>query len=181
MRPMKTRWLLHLGAWVAVAAAVHLGALWAGPRLIMQRVLGGVRAEAPAAGVLLPPLTDHTQRRIVMPSPDLLYALCELDLADGPWRIRAEGDAAPGRYWSVALYAANSDNFHVVGDRQLGGRPLDLRVLGPGAAPATATPGTVRSPSGRALVLMRVLVADPARDLAAAEALRRTLRCERER
>jgi uncharacterized membrane protein len=198
---VEPRWLVHLGAWLALAAAVHLLAVWGLPRLIMQRVLAGVRAEAPAAGgALLPPLTDHTQRRVVMPSPDLLYALCALDLRTGPWRIRADA-ARPGAhgYWSVALYAANTDNFFVIGDRELQSGPLDLRVLGPDAAAGSdaataATAGTertdrinrtdrteqsVRAPSARVLVLMRVLVGDATRDLAGAEAARRTLRCER--
>jgi uncharacterized membrane protein len=189
---MKPRWLVLAGAWVALAAAVHLGAVWALPRLIMQRVLGQVGTEQAAGGVLQPPLVDHTQRRVVMPSPDLLYALCTIDLGQGPWRVRAQADR-PGRdgYWSVALYAANTDNFHVVGDRDLGGTPLDLLVLPPDASVApgataapragdAGTPGqrSVRAPSDRVLLLMRVLVGDPARDLAGAEAARRTLRCE---
>ena len=186
---MRPRWLVLAGAWVALAAAVHLGAVWALPRLIMQRVLGQVGSEQAAGGVLQPPLVDHTQRRVVMPSPDLLYALCTIDLAQGPWRVRASADR-PGRdgYWSVALYAASTDNFHVVGDRDVGGAPLDLLVLPPDAAVAPAapvasdagTPGqrSVRAPSTRVLLLMRVLVGDPARDLAGAEAARRSLRCE---
>lgn len=174
-----TRWLLHIGAWLALAAAVHLGALWLLPRAIMQRVLFEVTAEQPRGAPLLPPPSDHTQRRVVMPSPDLLYALCAFDLERGPFKVSAAPLLPTGQgYWSVALYADNTDNFFVIGDRDLDGRALDLQIFGPAMPMPVGGSGNVRSPSARGLVLMRVLVGDPARDGPAAEAARRTLRCE---
>lgn len=183
---MRPRRLVWVGAWLALAACVHLATVWALPRVIMQRLLAQVSAEQGAAGVLWPPPVSHAQRRVVLPSPDLLYALCVVDLAQGPWRVRADA-ARPGRggnigdagYWSVALYSANTDNFHTVGDRELGPAALDLLVLPPGAGapPAPAGARQVRAPSTQVLLLMRVLVGDPARDLPGAEAARRTLRC----
>jgi len=123
-------------------------------------------------------MTDAAQRRIVMPSPDLLYAVCRFDLSQAPLRIRAD-PKLPG-YWSVALYGANSDNFFVVNDRQLAGRPLDLVVTSAGPVPAVLPPGARRvvAPSARGLVLMRVLVADYAAEQATVEPARRTLRCD---
>jgi uncharacterized membrane protein len=137
-----------------------------------------------ATGVYLPPPTDHTQRRIVMPSPDLLYATCALDLSRGPVRITAE--VAHPRYWSVALYGANSDNFFVVNDRSTAvrsatGTLLDLRILPPGTERATtAADGEstmVEAPSRKVLLLMRLLLTDDPADLELAKAARSTLRC----
>jgi uncharacterized membrane protein len=180
---------------LAVAAAVHLLAVWATPRLVMHRLTAAV-LPGERSGVVLPPATDHTQRRVVMPSPDLLYAACALDLSERPMRIRA--DLRTPHYSSIALYAANSDNFFVVNDLQARsrlvddaqGRPadgddgprVDLVLLGPkpyAQAPAMP-PGarTVTAPSAKGLLLMRVLVADAATDLPAADAARATLRCE---
>ena len=95
------RWL-PLGLVVAVLA--HLLTVWAMPRLIMREAMSRIAQETAAqpasqaaTGVYLPPPTDHTQRRIVMPSPDLLYATCTLDLSRGPARITAE--VAHPRYW----------------------------------------------------------------------------------
>ena len=179
------RWAWRIGAIVAIAAVVHMAAVWAVPRLIMHRVLntspaelGARTAEQAAQTVYFPPMTDASQRRIVLPSPDLLYAVCRFDLSHAPLRVRAD-PKLPG-YWSVALYASNSDNFLVVNDRELAGRPLDLVVVGPGATAASAPPGTrvVVAPSTRGLVLMRVLVADYAAEQATLEPARRTLRCD---
>lgn len=164
---------------LAAAAAVHLLAVWALPRVVMHRLSASALPEE-RSSVVLPPMTDHTQRRIVMPSPDMLYAACALDLSERPMRIRA--DPRTEHYWSIALYAANSDNFFVINDRQAAGAPVDLLLLGPGpyAQPPVPAPGarTVTSPTAKGLLLMRLLVADYAAEQAVVEAARRTLRCE---
>ena len=191
MKPWQ-RWLA-LGLTVAVLA--HLLTVWALPRLIMREAMTRIgketalqaRAQAPergapsaATGVYLPPPTDHTQRRIVMPSPDLLYATCALDLGAGPQRITAQVEHP--RYWSVALYGANSDNFFVVNDRKTAEpERLDLWVVAPGtdraalAVPAGST--VVEAPSAKSLLLMRLLVSDDPADLESAQRARTSLRC----
>jgi uncharacterized membrane protein len=180
---------------LAVAVLAHLLTVWALPRLIMREAMtrigeetslqAGAQARAQGApsaatGVYLPPPTDHTQRRIVMPSPDLLYATCALDLGVGPQRITAQVEHP--RYWSVALYGANSDNFFVVNDRKTT-EPgqLDLWVVAPGtdraalAVPAGST--VVEAPSAKSLLLMRLLVSDDPADLESAQRARTSLRC----
>ncbi len=178
-RGVGRRWALRVAAVLAIAAAVHGLTIWAAPRLIMSRVLAGI-GDTGSGGVFLPPMTDASQRRIVMPSPDLLYAVCPFDVSRAPLRIRAD-PKAPG-YWSIALYAANSDDFFVINDRQAGGRPVDLVLAGPSAyATAAALPEgatLVAAPSARGMLLMRVLVADYAAQREPLEAARATLRCE---
>ena len=176
----RTRWALHGLVLLGLAAAVHGLAIWAAPRLIMVRVLDQA---APLPGVNFPPPTDHTQRRIVMPSPDLLYATCVYEVATRPLRVRLDPVPAPdaARYWSLALYAANTDNVFSLNDREAGGSAVDLTLVPASGALDAAVPAgsrTVKVPGTRGLLLMRVLVPDRARDLAAAESLRRALRCE---
>jgi uncharacterized membrane protein len=184
-------WQRGLALGLIVAVLMHLLTVWAVPRLIMREAMARIAQEttaqpAPqaATGVYLPPPTDHTQRRIVMPSPDLLYATCALDLSKGPVRITAE--IAHPRYWSVALYGANSDNFFVVNDRSAAVRSskasdLDLKVVPPGVDhDTTAAAGgstVVEAPTRKVLLLMRLLVTDDPADLALAQVARSTLRC----
>ncbi len=178
LRGRSGRLLAGLGLLVAVAALTQLAALWLLPRLVMGRAMAAVQGPAPPAPAL-PPLTDHTQRRIVMPSPDLAYATCAWDLSRGPLHVRA--DLGGLRYGSIALYARTSDNFFVLNDRQAADRPVELLLLGPGARddPSRLPSATrVRAPTARGLLLMRALIGDPASDTAAAEAARRSLRCE---
>jgi uncharacterized membrane protein len=179
LRRARGRALRGLLLFLAIAAVVHLLAVWALPRAIMWRLSATASAEE-RAGVYLPPMTDATQRRIVMPSPDLLYATCSIDVSERPLRIRAEPKTP--NYWSIALYASNSDNHFVLNDRQAGGAPVDLVVVGPKAyAQAPALPPgarVVNAPTPKGLLLMRVLVADYAAEREVVEAARRTLRCE---
>lgn len=177
--PSPRRWL----ALLLLAAAVHVLAVWALPRAIMARVAASATPEQ-RGGAYFPPMTDETSRRIVMPSPDLLYATCAIDVRERPLRVRADPrGAGHNSYWSIALYAANSDNFYVHNDRQAGTQPVDLLIVPAGSALSASTQvpagaAVVHSPSTRGLLLMRVLVADYAREAAVLEAARRTLRCE---
>jgi len=172
-------WAWRIGATLALATAVHLLAVWAVPRVIMGRVLSAAQPEK-TTGVFLPPMTDASARRIVMPSPDLLYATCAFDVGKRPLRIRA--DPKSPRYWSIALYADNSDNFFVVNDREAAGKPIDIVLIGPKAyAQAPVLPAgasVIDAPSTRGLLLMRVLVADYAAEKSVVEAARSTLSCE---
>ncbi len=172
-------WAWRIGATLTLAAAVHGLAVWAVPRVIMGRVLSAAQPER-TSGVFLPPMTDASARRIVMPSPDLLYATCAFDVSTTPLRIQADPKAP--RYWSIALYADNSDNFFVINDREAAGKPIDIVLIGPKAyakrpeLPAGAT--LIDSPSARGLLLMRVLVADYAAEKSVVEAARSSLSCE---
>ncbi len=172
-------WAWRIGATLILAAAVHGLAVWAVPRVIMGRVLSAAQPER-TSGVFLPPMTDASARRIVMPSPDLLYATCAFDVSTTPLRIRAEPKAP--RYWSIALYADNSDNFFVINDREAAGKPIDIVLIGPKAyaqRPALPAGSTlIDSPSARGLLLMRVLVADYAAEKSVVEAARGSLSCE---
>jgi uncharacterized membrane protein len=171
---------VHLLPGLAVAVAVHLATVWAYPSLVMAMLARQAPAPSnpadPGNRVYLPPTTDHTQRRIVMPSPDLLYATCSVDLRQGPWRVTA--DPKNDRYWSIAFYGANSDNWFVLNDRQAGGAPVDLLLLPPGGVPPAGTTARVLvAPQSRGLLLMRLLVGGDAASRQAAETARRTLRC----
>lgn len=175
--------LLALGLVVAVLA--HLLTVWAAPRLIMREAMARIAKES-TNGVYLPPPSDHTQRRIVMPSPDLLYATCAADLSKQPLRVSAE--VAHPRYWSVALYGANSDNFFVVNDRKVAARSADtppqfeLLVIAPGTDRAALSPPPgatiVEAPSAKVLLLMRLLVTDDGANLVSAQRARTSLRCQ---
>jgi uncharacterized membrane protein len=180
MKPaLVPRWLFGLGLLVAIAAGTHLLSVWALPRLIMQRAMAALAGDRPPTPVLSPP-TDHTQRQIVMPSPDLRYAVCVWNVAERPLRVRAVLGGL--RYGSIALYASNSDNFFVVNDRQTAAAPIDLVLVGPrayGAMAALPTGArTVTAPSTRGLLLMRVLVGEPDLDRPAVEAALASMRCE---
>lgn len=155
------RWQRHLLIAATVAVAVHVLAVVLIPQLVMNRVIETVAGEG--AKPYWPPPIDHRHRRVVMPSPDLLYAVCAYDLAEGPLRVHLQGSYP--RYWSIAFYNANSDNFLTLSADQVSNDRVDVSI------------DESRS-TRRGLMLMRVLTGSDPEWLAQADAFRHLLRCE---
>ena len=88
--------------------------------------------------------------------------------------------AAPtDTYWSVAFYAANTDNFFVLNDTQAKGNPAKIVIIGRGQTVAPQSPGVivVSAPSDKGLVLFRTLINNETR-LAELDQQRRAAKCE---
>lgn len=114
-------------------------------------------------------------QQIVMPSPDLIYSSCVYDLSAGDLAI--SGTLPPdGHYWSLSLYAHNTDNFFVLNDRELPSRSFSIVVRrkgGSGAASATM----VESPTQTGIALIRMIQRKPA-DLPIIRASQQSIRCD---
>jgi uncharacterized membrane protein len=92
-------------------------------------------------------------RSIVRPSPDFAYSACAYDLSQGPLSIRV----APWHaYWSISLYAANSDNYFVIDDREARNGAEIVLVRRRRDAPDDAA-RIVESPTTRGIALIRRL------------------------
>jgi uncharacterized membrane protein len=92
----------------------------------------------------------HQSQRIVMPSPDLVYSSCVYDLSAGD--LVVAGDLPPaGHYWSLSLYAHNTDNYFVLNDRDLPARRFSITVS------RNAGAGVVRSPTRTGIALIRMI------------------------
>jgi uncharacterized membrane protein len=172
-----TRWLVRAGIVLLLAAGFHITAIWTLPRLIVQRVAGRMAASGGINRAFSQALPTAASRAVVKPSPDLLYAVCVFDLAAGP--LLVEGDLPDG-YWSLAAFAANSDNFFVVDDRQIQGRHARY-VLATEAKPSglpaeLAAAPVIVAPSAKGVLLFRILVLDPAA-MAEPLAAQRSARC----
>jgi uncharacterized membrane protein len=169
------RWGPWIAAALVAAVAVHLLAVRAIPWVLMRIAMNRIGA---LSGINTPgfaPRADENARTIVRPSPDLIYSTCVFDVADGPLRITAE--IPRDTYWSLSMFAANTDNFFKLNDREAKGGRVDVVLAKQGAAVA-APPGTlvVETPTFRGIVLTRTLVDDDAR-LAELDAARRSFTC----
>lgn len=108
-------------------------------------------------------LADASSRSVTTPNNDTLYSSAFLDLNGGPAALDIPDIA--GRYFSVALMDAFTDNFQIFGTRTTGGRGGKFLLAGPGfrgAAPAGRT--LVQCPTNDVWLLARIL-ADDAADL----------------
>jgi|GEM_PF-452637 len=107
---------------------------------------------------------DASSRIVVRPSPDLLYTACVFNLSEGPLHLRTP---VPPGYLSVSGFAADTNNFFAVNDRDAvmdadGRRLLDLLLVADTGVPAPTGARVIVSPSRRGLVLFRTLVSDEA-------------------
>jgi len=168
-RPRWTRWLLLA---LGVAIVVHAATVYLLPRIVMRFATAGMAANAGFNQAVFPPRADETARGIVRPSPDLLYAGCAFDVSGRPLRIRAE--VPRDTYWSLSMFAANTDNFFVVNDRAAASGTVDL-VLARVGTKVTVPDGAtlVEVPSASGIVLTRTLVASAERATELDQARRR--------
>jgi hypothetical protein len=148
----KRLWFYRGLVLLSTAVLVHLAAVWAAPRLIMQVLLraaqaSGLQAHNQAA---FPEPVTAASRSIMLPSPDLLYTICMFDLRHGPVRVTAN----PVDLWLVSRDSS-----------------AEKLAVPPGSQ-------VVLAPSATGLLLMCVLTGDYAGQKAVVEPARRTLRCE---
>ncbi|GAM97530.1 hypothetical protein U91I_01156 [alpha proteobacterium U9-1i] len=157
----------HVWAALIIAVFAHLTFVHLTPRVMMSIAIdriGDGRVNFWRFGERVTP----TSRTIVRPSPDFAYAACPYDLRDGPVLIQV---APWDQYWSLSLYADNSDNFFTLNDREarFGGEVTLVRA---GSAHPEGASMVVESPSQRGIALMRRL-APRVEDFAAAAAVAR--------
>ena len=140
-----------LGALVA-AAIVHFAAIYAVPRVLMNVAIERVGADGFNSWRLADRVTPAS-RQVVRPSPDFAYSVCAFDLSNGPLTIVATPWES---YWSLSLYAANSDNFFVIDDREARDGAA-LTLVRRGRNTPTDAARVVESPSQRGIALIRRL------------------------
>lgn len=177
---MRRRWVRYALATLGIAAASYFGAMALAPSVIMSRVMDRLATQAGGVnriGLTAPP--DANSRQVVKPSPDLAYAVCVFDLAEGPVLV---GGRPADAYWSLALYGANTDNFFVVNDRSPGaggGRFVLANAAMRARIPAEFRALTViEPPSAKGIMLQRYLVLDPG-DLTSVRAAQADAVCRR--
>lgn len=163
---------------IVLAAAIHWTAVAFAPDLIMSRAMSAMANRGKGASTI-----NHRERAtaasrtIVKPSPDLFYSTCVFDISRYPLKITT---AAPtNTYWSVAVYAANTDNFFVLNDTQAKGQAATIMLIGPGRIVPPQPEGVyvVSAPSTKGIVLFRTLINDDARE-AELDQQRRAANCE---
>lgn len=143
----------HFWAAVIIAVVSHIALIHAVPRVLMGVAIERLGQSGLNSWRVADRVTPLS-RQIVRPSPDFAYAACVFDVSRGPVRIRV---AAWSAYWSLSLYADNSDNFYVVDDREAR-QGLDIVIARQRSREIErAGAAFVQTPSTRGIALIRRL------------------------
>lgn len=135
-----------------IAVVAHLAFIFATPRVLMNVAFDRLSAGGANTWHVADRVTPLS-RTVVRPSPDFAYSACAYDLADGPLRLRVNPWHA---YWSLSLYAGNSDNYFVIDDREARSGAEIVLVHRRRDAPED-TARVVQSPTTRGVALIRRL------------------------
>lgn len=161
---------------LVLAGIIHWTAVSYAPSLIMWRTMS-VAAGKDTNSIMHRDRPTAASRTIVLPSPDLLYSTCVFDVSRRPLKIVT--GAPTDTYWSMALYADNTDNFFVLNDTAAKGQPSTVILVGKGQSIPPQPEGTtvVSAPTAKGMVLFRTLINDEAR-LAELDQQRRAAKCD---
>ncbi|KCZ85530.1 hypothetical protein HAD_07595 [Hyphomonas adhaerens MHS-3] len=151
--------LTGLAAFLITGALAHFVVLNALPGKIMSKVRDRMmeRGLTENAWQMTPRTSPETQT-VVRPAPDLAYAICLIDLSDGPVELTAP---AWTDYASLSVFAATTDNVYAGSlDARTPGTPIVRHVIvamEDQSVPETGETEIVRVKAPEALALIRRL------------------------
>lgn len=153
-------WIKWILATIILAAIIHVVIVKSIPYYIMKRL--GTKSVHRVNTIIHAPPTSADFRRVVRPSPDLLYSACGYDVSERPLRITA---VVPGdTYFSISAFSANTDNFFALNDRQVKSKQMEIILVKKGTDyPGAGSAKVVETPTDRGIVLFRMLIKDRAR------------------
>lgn len=171
---MKT-WFIWIAATLTLAAVFHILTIFGLPYAIMDRAMAGIASSAGGVNApVYPERASAASRGIVRPSPDLLYTACVYDVSEQPVRLTSP---VPDTYWSLSVFASNTDNFFVVNDRQVASDRIEIVLAPEGSPAANGDVPVIIAPTTRGIVLFRSLItSDDSRT--EIDVLRRQAHCE---
>ena len=165
---------------LVLAGLIHIIAVLTLPMLAPKNAHARLAALGPANNMIELPAAAPGRQIMPMMAPDVRYAFCRFDLANGPVRLKA---AVPDDLWLVALYTPEGDNFYSVAGADTKRAEIDLVITGAdqtveeaGAdAPESSDEVVVvNSPVTEGVALIRAPLVGPSRSARAEQALKTT-------
>lgn len=142
-----------ISALIIGAVAAHFITLAVIPRRLMNRAM----SQLPKNTIKRERRVTAASRRVVQPSPDLVYTNVCYDVSKAP--ILFTAPVPTDCYWSVSLFQQNSDNFFVINDRQIKNNPFRILLVKRGKrAEVPENTVVITSPTNKGVLLVRHLV-----------------------
>lgn len=147
---------------VVLALGLHWAGMWYFPSYLTSSMVNTIQSRRGLAvnklyhGELRWAGTDPVPRD----NPDTVTSFGVYDVSETPVRIRCvvpESD----NYWSLTLFAWNTDNFYVVNDRTAESRQFDLVIVKPGSGyRKSGNEEVITSPTDKGVIIVRLIVTD---------------------
>src|SRR6478672_6206251 len=135
--------LLYILLCLVRGGLIHIAAVLALPSLAPKNAWERLVTLGPANTMIQLPALTPGKEIMPMMAPDVRYAFCRFDLAQGPVRLKG---AVPNDLWMIAFYTAEGDNFYTVSGVDMKSAQLDLGIAmiraplsGPSRAPSAET------------------------------------------
>lgn len=120
------RWAFVIAAGLLGAVVVHIVIVLALPRLEGRNLWQAVEPTAPVDAFAIMPAPTPDRETVGFLDPRFAYAVCRLDLTEGPRRIVVDMDAY---FWSVGLFDASGRGLYSISNPAPGRGELDLFVI----------------------------------------------------
>jgi uncharacterized membrane protein len=163
-RPKSLRKLMPwLAFTLALAAILHFIIIWRIPAFATNRTVEGIFARKKTREfnrLFHNDLTDAGRDLVVMTNGDVKTSIAMYDVSEKPVRIHC---VVPNteNYWSISLYAWNTDNFYVRNDRNAPAREFDLVIVQPNSKyQKQGNEEVVVSPTEKGVALMRYIISN---------------------
>ncbi len=136
------------------AIIAHLAFIYSYPYLIAMSSYFATKDEVKVNEAYYQLPINASFKKVVMPSPDILYSSCVFDVSNSDLLIEAR---VPNfTYWSASFYSLNTDNFFTINDIAV---KENLSVVLT-AKKACSAENCVFSPSTRGIVIFRIFIPD---------------------
>jgi uncharacterized membrane protein len=153
-------WLIFT---LALTVALHFVIIWQIPSFVTNRTVEGIFARKKTREfnrLFHNDLSYAGTDLVVMSNADMKSSFAAYDVSEKPVKIHC---VVPNtdNYWSISLFAWNTDNFYVRNDRNAPARKFDLIIVKSGSKyQKKEGEEVVVSPTEKGIVLLRYIVSD---------------------
>jgi uncharacterized membrane protein len=172
--------LLYVLLCLVLAGLIHIAAVLALPGLAPKNAWARLVPVGSTNTLIQFPALKPGNEVMPMMAPDVRYAFCRFDLAQGPVRLKG---TVPNDLWMIAFYTPEGDNFYTVPGADMRSAQLDL-VIATGEqtvaeAGVDAPEGAdelfvIKSPVQEGIAIIRAPLSGPSRAARAEDALNAT-------
>jgi uncharacterized membrane protein len=171
---------LYIVLALVLAGLIHIVAVLTLPMLAPKNAHARLAALGPANTMIELPAAAPGRQAMPMMAPDVRYAFCRFDLANGPVRLNA---TVADELWLIGLYTPEGENFYSVAGADMKRAEIDLVIA---AADQTVEEASVDAPESfddvivvnspvmEGIALIRTPLVGPSRAGRAERALRST-------